>query len=118
MLSLINNDSYKQNLKSALDTFAENYKNSLNSKIELSKKIENLGLQAPLQTDCGRYVTIWLLAIVNGIDFKKLDNYPTLFEPLINLAKTRFFEGEKYTQKLISPDNLTKKMVHACEILE
>ncbi|AJI75150.1 hypothetical protein BZ13_1230 [Francisella philomiragia subsp. philomiragia ATCC 25015] len=63
----------------------------LESEYHVETSIENLNIQAPLQTDCGRYVAIWIDAIINGIDYKKLDS-----NDYSNLLKT-LNSGKKYS---------------------
>ncbi len=75
---------------------------SLNSayySIELS--LQNLNIQAPLQTDYGRYVAILIDAIINGIDYEKLNSkdYEKLLTILNNGKKRSIAEDKQQTEE-------------------
>ena len=96
LFGIMNIGTYKTSLNSALDTFVKSYTELFDLPIKPSTSVINLNMQAPYQTDCGRYVTIWLLTVAKGISIEKLQNYSYSFllEPLLNLAKSDIF-GDK-----------------------
>ncbi|WP_234367070.1 hypothetical protein [Francisella tularensis] len=70
-------------------------------KVEIS--LDNIHLQMPLQTDCGRYVAIWINAIINGIDYRKLnstDYNKTL--TILNSAKKLALQDNSYASKSLN----------------
>lgn len=65
----------------------------------MTTQVNNMKLQLPLQTHCGRFVMTWMAAEVAGIDITKLSNYNEpfnlLFGKLDKVGKKIFPSGEK-----------------------
>lgn len=79
---------------------AHNIPKIANNTYKVGTSLDNIHLQMPLQTDCGRYVAIWINAIINGIDYRKLnstDYNKTL--TILNSAKKLALQDNSYTSK-------------------
>ncbi|AJI56039.1 hypothetical protein LA56_855 [Francisella philomiragia] len=74
---------------------------SLNNPYDIVLSLQNLNIQAPLQTDCGKYVAIWIDAIINGIDYEKLNSkdYEKLLTILNSGKKQSIAEDKQQTEE-------------------
>ncbi len=86
----------------------------------ISTRVNNMKLQLPLQTHCGRFVMTWMAAEVAGIDITRLSNYnepiTLLFGKVDKVGKKIFPSGEKRVLPGEALDDFKEKLAQFLKV--